>query len=258
MLLGRSSYYYRSRRKEHVALKMRLRDLAMVRVRFGYPRLTVLLKEAAEVGLRMAEFESLVNGSAFRVVANPRAADAQWLSVPGAAGTLNPLRETFEANDSAAFAKEANALQAEWSGIEPQFQPPAWKIQLETLYQKAHPFRWAWMCYAAAGIILLLSNLGRAGYAAAWVLAGAGFLLQVAGFAARITIAGRAPVTNMYESVVWVAFGTILFALVFEAIYRSRYFLLGAVPVAVASLIVADSTDAGAQSLDQSPCSCFA
>ena len=97
------------------------------------------------------------------------------------------------------------------------------------------------MCYAAAGIILLLSNLGRAGYAAAWVLAGAGFLLQVAGFAARITIAGRAPVTNMYESVVWVAFGAILFALVFEAIYRSRYFVLGAVPVAVASLIVADS-----------------
>ena len=46
---------------------------------------------------------------------------------------------------------------------------------------------------------------------------------------------------NMYESVVWVAFGTILFALVFEAIYRSRYFLLGAVPVAVVSLILADT-----------------
>jgi ABC-type transport system involved in cytochrome c biogenesis permease subunit len=45
----------------------------------------------------------------------------------------------------------------------------------------------------------------------------------------------------MYESVVWVAFGTIFFALVFEAIYRSRYFLLGAVPVAVASLILADT-----------------
>jgi ABC-type transport system involved in cytochrome c biogenesis permease subunit len=72
-------------------------------------------------------------------------------------------------------------------------------------------------------------------------LAGIGFLLQVAGFAARVAIAGRAPVTNMYESVVWVAFGTILFALIFEAIYRSRYFLLGAVPVAVISLILADT-----------------
>ena len=236
----RKLFSYRELASNRELVKL-LNEAQALRARPGNQRLAGLPKEAAEVGLRMAEFESLVNGSAFRVVANPRAADAQWLSVPGAAGILYPLRETFETNDSAAFAKEANALQAEWSAIEPQFQPPAWKIQLEILYQKAHPFRWAWICYATAGIILLLSNLGGTGYAAAWVLAGAGFLLQVAGFAARITIAGRAPVTNMYESVVWVAFGTILFALVFEAIYRSRYFLLGAVPVAVASLILADS-----------------
>ena len=218
-----------------------LNEAQAMRARPGNQRLSGLPKEAAEVGLRIAEFESLVDGSAFRFVANPRAADAQWLSVPGTSVALDPLREAFEANDTAAFAKEANALRTEWSRIEPQFQPPAWRIQLETLYQKAHPFRWAWMCYAAAGIILVLSNLGRAGYAAAWILAGAGFLLQVAGFAARVTIAGRPPVTNMYESIVWVAFGTILFALVFEAIYRSRYFLLGAAPVAVASLILADT-----------------
>jgi cytochrome c-type biogenesis protein CcsB len=232
------SYQELASNKELVKL---LNEAQALRARPGNQRLTGLPKEAAEVGLRIAEFESLVNGPAFRFVANPRAADAQWLSVPGTSGALHPLREAFEANDTTAFAKEAKALRTEWSGIEPQFQPPAWKIQLETLYQKTHPFRWAWMCYAAAGIILVLSNLRRAGYAAAWVLAGAGFLLQVAGFAARVTIAGRPPVTNMYESVVWVAFGTILFALVFEAIYRSRYFLLGAAPVAVASLILADT-----------------
>jgi putative transposase len=44
LVLQRSSFYYRSRKKEHVALKMRLKELAMVRVRFGYPRLTVLLR----------------------------------------------------------------------------------------------------------------------------------------------------------------------------------------------------------------------
>ena len=218
-----------------------LNEAQALRALPGNQRLTGLPKEAAEAGLRLAEFESLINGSAFRFVANERGADAQWLSVPGTSGTVRSLREAFATNDNAAFSTEAKALRTEWSGIEPQFQPPAWKIQLETLYQKTHPFRWAWMCYAAAGIILVLSNLGRAGYTAAWVLAGAGFVLQVAGFAARVTIAGRPPVTNMYESVVWVAFGTILFALLFEAIYRSRYFLLGAMPVAVASLILADT-----------------
>jgi len=79
------------------------------------------------------------------------------------------------------------------------------------------------------------------GYRAAWSLAGGGFLLQAAGLLARVLIAGRPPVTNMYESVIWVAFGTILFALIFEAIHRAGTFLLGAIPVAVASLILADS-----------------
>ena len=204
------------------ALAKLLGEAQVLRARPGIAQLNGLPKQAAEVGLRMAEFESLVTGSAFRFVANPRSADAQWLPVPGNSSAVQPLRKAFIANDNTAFIMEAEILRVEWSAIEPQFQPPKWKIQLETLYQKAHPFRWAWICYAAAGIVLVLSKLGRAGYAAAWALAGSGFILQAAGFAARIAIAGRAPVTNMYESVVWVAFGTILFALVFEAIYRSR------------------------------------
>jgi len=54
LLLQRSSFYYRSRKKEHIALKMRLKELAMVRVRFGYPRLTVLLKrEGWAVGKKL-------------------------------------------------------------------------------------------------------------------------------------------------------------------------------------------------------------
>jgi ABC-type transport system involved in cytochrome c biogenesis permease subunit len=218
-----------------------LAEAQVLRSRPGNQQLSGLPKQAAEVGLRMAEFESFVTGSAFRFVANPRGADAPWLPVPGTSSAVQPLRKAFIANDNTAFIQEAEVLWAKWSAIEPQFQPPKWKIQLETIYQKAHPFRWAWICYATAGIVLVLSKLGHVGYAAAWALAGAGFVLQAAGFAARVAIAGRAPVTNMYESIVWVAFGTILFALVFEAIYRSRYFLLGAIPVSVASLILADT-----------------
>jgi hypothetical protein len=73
--------------------------------------------------------QSLVKGSAFRFVANPQAADAQWLSLPGSSEILHPLRGAFEANATAAFAKEDQALRTEWSGIEPQFQPAAWKMQ---------------------------------------------------------------------------------------------------------------------------------
>jgi ABC-type transport system involved in cytochrome c biogenesis permease subunit len=45
----------------------------------------------------------------------------------------------------------------------------------------------------------------------------------------------------MYETVIWVAFIAVLTALIFELRTRGRYFLMGAMPVAVLSLILADT-----------------
>jgi putative transposase len=54
MVLARGSYYYRSRAKDWSALKMRLKELAMTRIRFGYLRLTVLLRrEGWSVGKKL-------------------------------------------------------------------------------------------------------------------------------------------------------------------------------------------------------------
>jgi putative transposase len=54
MLLCRGSYYYRSKSKDRSALKIRLKDLAMTRVRFGYLRLTVMLRrEGWAVGKKL-------------------------------------------------------------------------------------------------------------------------------------------------------------------------------------------------------------
>lgn len=235
---SRKLFSYKELTSNAKLLKL-LNEAQALRARPGNNRLTGLPKEAADVGLRLGEFEERVNGTAYRFVANPTMANGPWSPAPPE--EVEPLRKAFLANDSAAFAKAADTFRADMAKIQPQFQPPAGKIDLETLYQKAHPIRWAWICYAIAGIVLLLSNLGRTGYVIAWLFAGTGFLLQLGGFAARIAIAGRPPVTNMYESIIWVAFGTILFALIFEAIYRSRYFLLGAIPVAVVTLILADT-----------------
>ncbi len=54
VLMNRATLYYRSRAKDRSALRMRLRDLAMSRVRFGYLRLTVMLKrEGWAVGKKL-------------------------------------------------------------------------------------------------------------------------------------------------------------------------------------------------------------
>lgn len=52
--LSRTGYYYRSRAPDRTVLKMRLRELAMTRVRFGFQRLTVLLRrEGWPVGKKL-------------------------------------------------------------------------------------------------------------------------------------------------------------------------------------------------------------
>jgi cytochrome c-type biogenesis protein CcsB len=72
----------------------------------------------------------------------------------------------------------------------------------------------------------------------------AGIAVQTYGFFLRMQIAGRPPVTNMYESVVWVGFGIAAIALLFELTSRARYYLLAAAPLSVVCLILADSLPA--------------
>lgn len=217
-----------------------LNEAQALRMRPGNNRLSGLPKEAADVGLRLGSFEELVKGAAFRFVANGQSPSAQW--APASPELLVPMRQALLARDEGSFAKAAEVFKEEMAKVHPEHQPPGDKIALETVYQKSHPIRWAWICYGIGGLVLLTMGMRRTGgYVAAWFFVGLGFLLQLAGFAARIAIAGRPPVTNMYESIIWVAFGTIFFALIFEGIYRSRYFLLGAIPVAVVSLILADT-----------------
>ena len=218
-----------------------LNEARALRARPGNPRLTGLPKEAAEVGLRLAEFESLATGSAFRVIANPRASDAQWLSVPGTSEALVPLRAAFKAGDASPFAKEASALKTKWSGHRAAIST----ARLEDPARDAlpagasFPIGMGLLCGCGDYLAAYRPEPGRLCFSMA--ARRDGFLLQAAGFATRVAIAGRPPVTNIYESVVWVAFGTVLFALIFEGIYRSRYFLLAATPVAVVSLILADT-----------------
>lgn len=215
-------------------------EVTKLRERDSRLRLSGVNKAASEVGMRLAIFEGLVSGRSVTLLPTGAAA---WSALGPDDPALNLLRTSYAEGSQEGFQKGIDLLLKEQAAENPRFQANPQTIAIETFYQHLHPFRLAWILYLAAGICLLVF-VGRAaplGYGAAWTFALAGFAVQVVGFVLRILISGRAPVTNMYESVIWVAFGTVFFALVFEAIHRCRYFLLGAVPVAVVSLILADT-----------------
>ena len=66
---SRKLFSYRELAANEKLVKL-LDEAQALRARPGNPKPTGLLKEAADVGFRMAEFESLVGGSAFRFIAN--------------------------------------------------------------------------------------------------------------------------------------------------------------------------------------------
>lgn len=220
--------------------------------------LSRLQKEVNQVAQRLALYENVLNGTLEAVVPHPSSPTAQWLPItaidhyyPGADGAkanqaFDTFRQSFEQADAARFSESVRNLSQQLRALSPQIYPSEKMLSLENFYQTARPFRWAWVAYALAAIVLgLTSSWYRApGYKLGWTLILTGFGLQILGFACRIIIGGRAPVTNMYESVIWVAFGTVLFAIILEAIYRPRYFLLAAAPLAVLSLVLADTQPA--------------
>ncbi|MEK2690600.1 cytochrome c biogenesis protein [Bdellovibrio sp. GT3] len=116
------------------------------------------------------------------------------------------------------------------------------RIHAEVHYNSFHPFRWAYVFYILAAIaILLVWALSKESLMkAAWVFLAIGFILNTYGFAIRMYIMERAPVSNMYETVVWVAWGTVFFAAILELIYKFRIVLFAGTLVAAFGLVIAD------------------
>lgn len=116
------------------------------------------------------------------------------------------------------------------------------KIDAEVFYNHFHPYKWAWIFYVITMVLLLLVWILDKNklYPAAWVMVFIGLGFHISGFALRSYIIERPPVTNMYETVVWVAFGALLFSMIIEAIYRWRFILFAGSLVASFCLILSD------------------
>ena len=136
------------------------------------------------------------------------------LAEPAAAAFLSPSRSLGE------------AVSAEY--------PTVAMIERETHFNAINPFWQAPFAYGcgrgAAGAepgihqrrrkLAVAGVLGRA--FTGWACSGwsTGIALEIYGFYLRVRITGWAPVTNMYETVIWVALVAAVLSLIFELIFR--------------------------------------
>ena len=101
----------------------------------------------------------------------------------------------------------------------------------------------AWI-FAAALMILIsivgprLPGAGRILPVLGVALAILGLAFHASGIVMRCMIAGRPPVTNMYESIIWVSFAVSFFGMIFFVRYRTLVYLLAALPVTLVALLL--------------------
>lgn len=249
------------------------REMEEVREHEGAEAFTELQDKLSGVANRLTIFQNLQSGAAFAVVPHPTDVYGDWVTVPE--GSLYYSDEKWQALNQATVrlfaAYHAHLLEAEGEGagrtpeelradfveasiafralqreLSPEVMPAVGKVKAELIYEHFGFFRWAWiLCLLSSIIVALTWTVGRrAGYIAGIAGSILAIILLIIGMGLRVYISGRAPVTNMYETVVWVGFGLIVFSLLFELKYRCRYYLVSGVSFAAVYLILADSVPA--------------
>jgi cytochrome c-type biogenesis protein CcsB len=237
----------------------------------GADAVTPLEKDAERLGDQLRLFQDCVNGQAQAIVPHPSLAYGRWVPIQNIADSAGSgwtpvpgIDRYYRGDDSrvqragADFAAWMDAwrhggidrfnqltpqLVSDLAQLSPTVYPAANTLKFEHDYMTFHPFRKAWIAYLLALLVLLLTvTWGRTGgYRLGWALVLAGLGLEIFGLACRVIISGRPPVTDMYETVIWVSFGAMLFAVILEAVYRQRYFLYAGLSASILALIVADS-----------------
>jgi ABC-type transport system involved in cytochrome c biogenesis permease subunit len=131
--------------------------------------------------------------------------------------------------------------------------PNVAEIERETRFNAINPFWLAPFAYGAGLVLLVVSlamlqttapgsrvrTIGKAIYWKGMAALLAGIAIEIYGFYLRIRISGWAPVTNMYETVIWVALVAAVLALIFELIFRQTYMAMAGTAVALLGTITA-------------------
>jgi cytochrome c-type biogenesis protein CcsB len=210
---------------------------------------------------RMILFKDIVAGTGWTIV--PQADGKTWMNLtnhdPAGVNVRNAfvdMVKSYQGQNADGFTKASDnlaevvsstlgSIDSTWGAKERS------QLKAEVIYNRVHPFQFAWILYLASAILALMapkSKTSTTGYRWAGICSLWGFIAAIGfhllGVALRCYVAGRPPVTNMYESIIWVSFGTVLFALILYRVQKNPITLIISSVLATVGLIAADSAPA--------------
>jgi cytochrome c-type biogenesis protein CcsB len=181
-----------------------------------------VLADASKLEDRMVWLQGLLDGSSMAAVPGAGPVDA-W-SPPDGGASADALLAILRSPPRASF------------------YPSDASIERELRYNRFRPSRVAWWILLAATALSILGWNLRSRWLDALALAGlmGGFGVMTWGLAVRWRIADRIPASNMYESMLFLAWGVGLFALLALIVLRNRIVILNATAMAALTMILVD------------------
>jgi cytochrome c-type biogenesis protein CcsB len=210
-------------------------------------------QEALGVSDRLVLFSNVMDGSALLIIPAPRNETDAWVQPSEFARyysdaqfapvqtQLQTLANAYAQGDGFNFSRATHHLRENLRALSPSIYPQDRQLRLEYFYNHFEGFYRAIWCYGIALVILIAAHLRKRGAAlrnTGVAVALLGLAFQASGIVMRCMIAGRPPVTNMYESIIWVSFAVSLFGMIFFARYRAPVYLLAALPVTLIALLL--------------------
>ena len=104
----------------------------------------------------------------------------------------------------------------------------------EYRYHKAQLFVWSLVISVVALALTFAVRSPWVGISAAALV----ILTEVAGITLRVMVSGRAPITNMYETVMFSGFGALVLGLIISIVKKEKFFLLGGLAYNVLCLMM--------------------
>jgi cytochrome c-type biogenesis protein CcsB len=154
---------------------------------------------------------------------------------------LQTMANAYVHGDGFNFATASRQLRTGLRELSPAIYPTESKLSTEYFYNHFDGFYRAAWCYGIALVLLAIAVArGKGGWlrTAGLAFAVAALLFHATGIALRCVIAGRPPVTNMYESIIWVSFAVSFFGMMFFLRYRTLVYLLAALPLSLLALLL--------------------
>jgi cytochrome c-type biogenesis protein CcsB len=206
-------------------------------------------EELKRVVGRMNHFQALIAGQLWSVTPpkdhNP---DTAWTSLSQGMKEPSPeseavysLLKSYLEKDVNGFNLNAAKARAVIENDTPAFDQLKGKLLAETFYNRLRPFLQAMILYLLAGLLWLFANSHHFARIMAKFLTFSAVILHVLGFGLRCYVAGRPPVTNMYESIIWVSLGVMVFASILYLKYRQTILISVATFLSGLSLFAADA-----------------